>query len=114
MVDLQAILLAGLGVISINCWIRAMTGRELSEYVGERWRRPFNETRLHVAWQGLTALQLGLIVSRDSVGLLRRLGATSCSKSPQPEADLFSAIHPIGGAAKNQIDQGVGDREHSS
>jgi hypothetical protein len=62
MADLQAILVGGLGLISIQHWIRVTLSGGFAMHVSKRWNEVTRSMWALDEWQRLTALQLALLV----------------------------------------------------
>ena len=62
MVDLQAILIAGLGLVSIPYWLDVVLGRSLAAAIAKRWDQAAQLTYACDMWRRLTAIELTMIV----------------------------------------------------
>ena len=62
MTDLQAILIAGLGLVSIQHWLRIALDRSFTPYLAKHWSAAVSSMRSLDVWQRLTALQLAILV----------------------------------------------------
>jgi hypothetical protein len=60
--DLQAILIAGLGLISMQHWIMIILGDRLTAYNANYWDRAIRTIRARDIWRRLTAFRLATIV----------------------------------------------------
>jgi hypothetical protein len=62
MVDLQAILIAGLGLVSIPYWLDVALGPSLAATIAKRWDQAAQLTYACDIWRRLTATELAVIV----------------------------------------------------
>jgi hypothetical protein len=62
MVDLQAILIAGLGLVSIPYWLDVVLGRSIAAAIAERWDQAAQLTYACDVWRRLTAIELTMVV----------------------------------------------------
>jgi hypothetical protein len=60
--DLQAISIAGLGLIALQFWLGAAVSNRNAVHVGARWDRAVHWLHVHDPWQRLTATALRIVV----------------------------------------------------